>query len=40
VESKAESSVLKELAGATLSIIKTHLQVAKDEEADMEKAGN
>jgi len=40
VQSKAASSVLKALAGATLPIIKVHLQVSKDEAADMEKAGN
>jgi putative membrane protein len=40
VQSKAESDVLKKLAGATLPIIKTHLQVSKDEASDMEKAGN
>lgn len=40
VQSKAESQVLKSLAGATLPIIKTHWQVSKDEADDMDKAGN
>ncbi len=38
VRDKAESQVLKELAGTTLPIIKIHLQVSKDESSDMEKA--
>jgi putative membrane protein len=38
VQSKAESQVLKDLANTTLPIIKTHLQVSKDEAADMDKA--
>ena len=38
VQSKAESQVLKDLANTTLPIIKIHLQVSKDEAADMDKA--
>lgn len=38
VQSKADSQVLKGLANATLPIIKIHLQVAKDESSDMDKA--
>ena len=38
VQKKAESSALKALADAALPLIRTHLQVAKDEADDMDKA--
>lgn len=38
VQSKADSQILKDLAAATLPIIKIHLQVSKDESSDMDKA--
>ncbi|RYD24315.1 MAG: DUF4142 domain-containing protein [Verrucomicrobiaceae bacterium] len=38
VRSKADSKILKDLADTTLPIIKIHLQVSKDESADMAMA--
>lgn len=38
VHAKAESQVLKDLAGASLPIIKIHFEVSEDESSDMEKA--